>query len=262
MKPFFCRIGSKTSLKSKILKLIPPHKTYVEPFIGGGAIYFAKEPSSVEVINDLDKQLIQGYRLLKKVNEPMINRIAGIIERLERVKTENKLSKNSDQLLELLNKLKNMKAKDDGLKLYQILITLCNTFSSTGKGKIYRSDTQIGKLNKMYEYKERLKNTKIFLSDYKNIINKFDAPDTFFFLDPPYEKSEGIYKESYINYEEMNELLSNIKGKFLLTINSSPEIKNIFRNFNIKEIKVLGQARGRKNVEIGKDRMELLISNY
>lgn len=254
MQPFFCRIGTKKSLSSRILKMIPEHETYVEPFVGGGAIYFSKEPSRNEVINDLDKKLIQGYKLLKKINEPMIDRINAIIERVEKVKKSERL--------ELLSIIANAKARrvDDGLKLYQILINACNTFGSKVIGKIYKDTSGSMKMKKINEYKERLKNTKIFSSDYKNIIKKFDATDTFFFLDPPYEKSEGLYKNAVIDYEEMNDLLSKIKGKFLLTMNSSSEIKNIFRNFNIKEIKVKGPATTEK--VIGQDRMELLITNY
>ena len=54
MKPFFCRIGSKKPVAEKLISLFPHHDTYVEPFIGGGSILFLKEPSKVEVINDLD----------------------------------------------------------------------------------------------------------------------------------------------------------------------------------------------------------------
>ena len=254
MQPFFCRVGSKKTISSKILKIIPEHKTYVEPFVGGGAIYFSKEPSRIEVINDLDKKLIQGYRLLKKINEPMIDRINAIIERVEKVKKSERL--------ELLNIIANAKARgvDDGLKLYQILINTCNTFGAKGYGKIFKESLGNRKMKNINEYKERLENTKIFSSDYKNIIKKFDATDTFFFLDPPYEKSEGLYKNAVIDYEEMNDLLSKIKGKFLLTINSSSVIKNIFKNFNMKEIKVKGGANNEKG--LGQDRMELLITNY
>jgi len=253
MNPFFCRVGSKKSLLSKILKMIPKHEIYVEPFVGGGAIYFGKEPSKIEVINDLDKKLIQGYRLLKKVNEPMIDRINAIIERVEKVKKSERL--------ELLNIIANTKVRraDDGLKLYQILINTCNTFSSKGTSKMYQEASGYRKMKNINEYKERLKNTKIFSSDYKNIIKKFDSVNTFFFLDPPYEESKELYENDVIDYEEMNDILSKIKGKFLLTMNSSSIIKNIFKNFNIKEIKVKG--RGNKQY-IGQDRMELLITNY
>ncbi|MGL4981932.1 MAG: DNA adenine methylase [Treponemataceae bacterium] len=57
--------GGKQQLARKILSLIPEHKTYVEPFVGGGAIFFAKQPSPCEVINDTNCELINFYEMLK-----------------------------------------------------------------------------------------------------------------------------------------------------------------------------------------------------
>jgi hypothetical protein len=58
--------GGKQQLAATILKLIPAHKIYAEPFIGGAAIYFAKEPSPCEVINDTNGELINFYEVLKR----------------------------------------------------------------------------------------------------------------------------------------------------------------------------------------------------
>jgi len=49
-----------------ILRLIPEHKMYVEPFIGGTAVYFAKAPSKAEVINDTNGELVNFYEVLKR----------------------------------------------------------------------------------------------------------------------------------------------------------------------------------------------------
>ena len=57
--------GGKQKLVSTILPLIPGHKMYVEPFIGGGAVFFSKEPSHIEVINDTNKELINFYNILQ-----------------------------------------------------------------------------------------------------------------------------------------------------------------------------------------------------
>lgn len=65
MKPPLTYYGGKQKLVPHILPLIPKHNLYCEPFFGGGAVFFAKEPSRVEVINDLDGNLITFYRVLK-----------------------------------------------------------------------------------------------------------------------------------------------------------------------------------------------------
>lgn len=254
MKPFFCRVGGKTPIAEQIIDMIPEHDVYVEPFVGGGAILFAKEPSNIEVINDLDKQLMTGYNLLKRITQNDVDNIIKIINDFKG------LSKN--EVLELMNEFVNIKVSNNGLKLYQILLQLCNTFSSKGIGKIYQhKSTGITKINKIQEYKERLKKVKIYSTDYKNIIDKYDSPTTFFFLDPPYENSKVLYKNHTIDYQEMTNLLSDIDGKFLLTMNDSANIRNIFREFNIKEINVKGRSNNTSSVGSG-TRKELIITNY
>ena len=57
--------GGKQKLVTTILPLIPAHKMYVEPFVGGGAIFFSKPPSHIEVINDTNKELINFYHILQ-----------------------------------------------------------------------------------------------------------------------------------------------------------------------------------------------------
>ena len=56
--------GGKQKLATKICSLIPEHTLYSEPFIGGGAIFFAKEPSPVEVLNDTNKELMNFYKVV------------------------------------------------------------------------------------------------------------------------------------------------------------------------------------------------------
>ncbi len=66
LKSPFGYYGGKQRLAKRILTLIPNHRTYVEPFFGGGAIFFAKPPSEVEVINDTNHELINFYKVLKQ----------------------------------------------------------------------------------------------------------------------------------------------------------------------------------------------------
>ncbi|RXG62611.1 DNA adenine methylase, partial [Candidatus Atribacteria bacterium 1244-E10-H5-B2] len=67
IRPAFGSPGGKRYLAENIISYIPEHKTYVEPFIGGGAVFFAKERSEVEVINDLDKDIAFAYRFMKNI---------------------------------------------------------------------------------------------------------------------------------------------------------------------------------------------------
>jgi DNA adenine methylase len=57
--------GGKTRLAGWIASLLPAHRTYVEPFCGSAAVLFAKAPSPTEILNDLDGQVVNFFRVLR-----------------------------------------------------------------------------------------------------------------------------------------------------------------------------------------------------
>lgn len=57
--------GGKTNLLRHLLPLIPPHKVYVEGFVGGGSLFWSKPPSDFEVLNDTNRQVLDFYRAIK-----------------------------------------------------------------------------------------------------------------------------------------------------------------------------------------------------
>jgi DNA adenine methylase len=255
LRSFFGRIGSKRKILNNILKLIPPHMVYGEPFVGGGSVYFGKEPAPKEYINDLDKSLIEGYRLLK--NAPPV-------EELLKYAIKNKTGdKDAPETIKKIQSFVNRKPRNNAERLLRKLYISRNTFGNRWTGFIYKGSTHIPKIKKIDQYRERLQNTTITNQDYKTFIKKIDSKDTFFYLDPPYEDSDKLYKFDFVNLEEMRDILKNIKGKFLLSINDSPNVRRIFKGFKIRTIVFKGFGDEREEKTIGsKDRRELLISNY
>jgi len=248
LKPIFCRTGSKTSIVDKILRIIPNHNTYVEAFAGGAAVFWKKPKANKNVINDLDIELIKGYRALKNASS----------------NSEDYPLVHGDNEQTVLSKMNNFVSKDYTDPDKQVLKTIyktCNTFGGGGRGKILKSNNQKNKIKKINYYVGKIKNdVNIQSQDYKAILKKYDKPTTFFFLDPPYEKSKGLYKNFYIDFEEMAQLLKKLKGKFLLTINDSSAIRNIFKDFYIYPISVKSQSAG--NAYFKAVRNELFITNY
>ena len=249
MTSIFCRVGKKHPIKDIVISKIPDNfDLYVEPFVGSGIIYLNMNlENKKSVINDLDKDLIEGHKAIKK----------GI------TLDENNFTFSSDAKVQ--EDYYKKKHTNHNNKFIAEIIRTCGTFSGRGVGKVEPSkiiskSNFKNKIKNAKKQKEYYKNTQIFSTDYKNIIKKFDNSKTFFYLDPPYEKSDKLYKDDVVDLEAMANLLKNIKGRFLLSINDSPNVRNIFKNFDITMLKVQGSGEGKRIG--GKSRSELLIKNY
>jgi len=246
LNPIIGRFGGKTRLKKKIVDdyFIEGYEnmTYVEPFIGGGSIFFYKNRSKKEVINDLDKNVISVYKGIQKYNATDIeNEINGTYTKNEFIKIREFHPKTEYETF-----LKN-------LYLFKASYFCLQQSYNDGRNKISMN---------LDGYKERLKGVTILNEDYKNVIKKYDSPNTFFYLDPPYEESKGLYKNHEMDIEEMFNILDNIKGYFLLSYNLSKRAKELFKNYNIYKVKTSYTTNLTKVTLKSNNRFELLISNY
>ena len=243
-----CRVGKKSKIKNQVIQSFPNNfDLYVEPFVGSGVIFLnANLENKKSILNDLDKNIMFGHKAIKK----------GVT-----LDEKTFTFSNDPKIQEQFYKKKHSNTNDNFISS---VIQSCGTFSGKGFGRIYQPIEQANFRNKIKNAKKQkdyYKNTRLFNLDYRKIIKKFDNKDSFFYLDPPYEKSDELYKDDVINLEEMSNILKNLKGKFLLSINDSPNVRKIFKNFNIKTIDVEGG--GQKKSYIGSGiRKELLIKNY
>jgi len=75
LKGLLGRVGGKSKLKNKIRAMMPPHTTYIEPFVGGGSVFFSApaDPNRKEVINDKDRDIINIYLDVKNVGDKVID---------------------------------------------------------------------------------------------------------------------------------------------------------------------------------------------
>src|ERR1700686_2412219 len=65
-------IGGKNRLAKRVIEIFPKHTTYVEAFAGGAKVFFRKEPSKVEVLNDLDGEIVNFYRVCQQHYEELL----------------------------------------------------------------------------------------------------------------------------------------------------------------------------------------------
>jgi DNA adenine methylase len=239
------RFGGKSKLKKIIVENYFPDDyesmVYVEPFVGGGSIFFHKNPSVVEVINDLDIAIYSIFNGAKKFSR------ADIAKELDGEHNKEYY----------INNLKS--SPTDEFSLFcKHYYNLKSSIMCAGRGYDYSKTKMKVKLE---GYKERLEDVIIYNTDYKELITKYDSDETFFYLDPPYEKSHIVYTNHKMNMNDMFDLLSNIKGKFLLSFNNSNSVRELFKDFNIYEVETK-YAAGHGCVREDNKVIELLISNY
>ncbi|WP_254561776.1 DNA adenine methylase [Dyadobacter diqingensis] len=211
--------GGKQKMLNHILPKIPAHHTYVEPFFGGGAVFFGKEKSKAEVVNDINQRLITFYKVLKYDFEEIQNRIDETFHSRAQHKESDELYKSQSEEV------------NDPVACAWAVWMQTNMSFSHGIGKGFGYDrsgssplSHYNRKNNFTEtYKERFKRVTIESYDVLKVIKAYDSPDAFFYLDPPYVSSDQGHYAGY-SIEDFKNLLdacSNMKGKFLLS--SYPE---------------------------------------
>ena len=251
-------MGGKSNSVKKILPLIPEHKTYVEPFFGAGWIYFAKEKSKVEVINDINGDLVNLFEVLRTQYDEFIERYNFVIKSRELfLEYRETISDKTLTSLERAFRFFYVNQNAFGGLVRYNQKGICNSpFAGSPDREAQSSFWDLEKLKNAHE---RLKETIIENDTYEKIIKRYDKPYTLFYFDPPYVCKDGKYNgKNNFDYNGLLEQCKNIKGKFILTLNS--EFEEMFSEFNIIHNEVhysIGCT-----TESSKEYKEIIVLNY
>lgn len=220
MRRFFRYYGGKIRMLEKLEALIPEHKIYLEPFVGSGALALNHIRSPVEIINDLDGDIANLFRVMsdrEKGNE--------LIERLSHVAYDRTVFDAARE--EQKNNFKGYNSIEKAVLTYIMISQSFNAArSSFSKGgyastELYHQD-MLDNLPRVYE---RLEHVKIFNVDALDLLECYiDNEKVFAFLDPPYrhdlrgKNANKIYKceLSEIQQIMLLKIIRNAKAKILL----------------------------------------------
>lgn len=254
VEPLASYIGGKKLLAKTIVPIIEkiPHNIYCEPFVGMGGIFFrrTKRPKC-EAINDINNELVNMFRMVERFPDYLADmlkfKICSRAEFKRMLATPPLLLTELERAVRFLYLQKTafggkVRSQAFGVDLSRV------RFSSK------RVIPQIQALH------ERLSNVYIECLPYAEFIKRYNRVDTLFYLDPPYWNCENDYGKGTFckaDFDELAKLLKGIKGKFILSINDVPEIRQIFKAFYIKEV----QTTYTVGTQSGKQAAELLISN-
>lgn len=261
MKTPITYYGGKQKLASTILKLIPKHKLYCEPFLGGGAIFFAKEKSAVEIVNDTNKEIINFYRTVQNDFVALEQEIRITLHSRDLHRKASVIYNNPDMFTEIK-------------RAWAFWTLAAQSFASIIDNSwgydISKHTTSVKVTNKREafteEYAIRLQSVQIECTDALRIIKSRDTSDAFFYCDPPYFNSNCGHYDGYTieDFDMLLKNLSQIKGRFLLSSYPSPILNKYVKEFGWHQIEIKsGVSVANTNSKVGqKIKTEVLTANY
>jgi DNA adenine methylase len=258
MKTPITYYGGKQQLASKIISLIPEHEIYCEPFVGGGAVFFQKQPSKSEIINDVNGELINFYEVIQKdfsllAQEVSISLHSRELHRQARVINENP---------EMFDRIK---------RAWAVWVIANSSFGAgwkAGWGYDAAGTTTKKISNKRTAFTEelaiRLQNVQIECYDALKIIRSRDTRNTFFYCDPPYPDTDQGHYDGYSadDFRQLLEVLENVEGKFLLSSFRHPVLKEFTVKNSWYQIELHMAKPMTAHSGVTKEKIEVLTANY
>jgi DNA adenine methylase len=218
--------GGKFYARKLILEHLQPHRLYLELFAGGGSIFFAKPKAQSNWLNDIDKELVNCYQMIKEKPQALIASLHGeqaLKERHTYYKHEfipqNDLER--AQRWFYLNRTS-----------YSGIMNMKNCYWGYGDKYSMRPENWA---NNILRTSQKLQNVTLTTLDFEEILDNLPSDDRIFlFIDPPYFNADQdkFYTHSFNkedHYRLSRALLRNAnKFNFLLTYDNCPEICEMY----------------------------------
>jgi DNA adenine methylase len=226
-------IGGKRILSKRIIHRINqiPHSTYAEPFVGMGGIFLRRtQQPKMEVINDINGDVANLFRILQRHYPQFLDTLRfQITSRRE----FDRLSRTDPGTLTDLERAARF------LYLQRL------AFGGKVRGQTFGIDTRGGRFNlstlspQLEEIHERMAGVVIENLPWQNFISRYDRPGMLFYLDPPYWGNEEDYGKAIFGRDDftvMADMLGQIRGRFILSLNAVPGVFEAFSSFAIEEV--------------------------
>lgn len=249
MDSFISWIGGKKLLRNKILEQFPDcgsYERYVEVFGGAGWILFAKEShAKMEVYNDVNSNLVNLYRCVKYHPEALQKELDGLLMSREL----------------FFDALQEIKGLTDIQRAARFFIAIKESFGTDCRSFGVRPKNLEKAIDFLGVASERLRNVVIENLDFEHLIKTYDRETALFYLDPPYYDAEKYYPDRFQpeDHERLKGILDNIKGKFILSYNNCPEIREMYREHRILETERNDNLFAKNG---GRRYGELIIKNF
>jgi DNA adenine methylase len=254
--------GGKSYHARNFIELMPPHKTYVEPFVGGGSVFLNKSSVITEVINDLNPRLMNAWEQIKFHPEDVIRRLSSLTYESPTFLAAKRRSESPDLLCGDL---------DDAANFIVV-----NRMSRGGMGGDFAwSDRlrggQPGDVNAWETMIEEipaisgaLQGVEIRCGHASEVIDDYDSEDTLFYLDPPYlhetRTAKSVYAHEMTTEDHWALLAQILESRAIIMVSGyhSEMYDNALKDWTLHEFRVKNNSgQGKKK----NDRIECLWIN-
>ena len=254
MNSFMSWIGGKKALRDEIISRFPTdYKRYIEVFGGGGWVLFHKNPGNdFEVYNDWNPNLVNLYRCVRDHPDELISELTYAL--------------NSRTDFDYIRKVMKTPTEIPDVKRAAYFYQLIRYSYASGLDS-YASQphSMWNNFPLITNACARLQKVVIENKDFEKLIDQYDRPESFFYCDPPYFETEDYYEDvgfTKADHERLADRLSSIEGKYMLSYNDCPEIRELYESRGARIERISRLSNIAQRYEAGKQYDELIISNY
>jgi len=252
----------KQMMLSDLLRLVPSHTIYIEPFFWGGSLYRAKEPAPCEVINDVNSNVVNFYQVLKNKWPELEKKIKATLHSRELYRKAH-----------FIYDCPRLFADDPVIRAWAFYVCTNQWFLNKVWSRWYDKEKRsaLNVQNKIDLFGEdlikRIRYTQIEQNDACKVIKSRDTENAFIYCDPPYINTNmGHYSWSYSekDFIILLETLAQVKGKFLLSNFPSEILDSYIKKHNryVKTFdKPLSASHNNKTWKVRR-KTEVLVANY
>lgn len=229
--PIIPWIGGKRRLAKQLFSLFPDHGCYVEPFCGAAALFFLKPPAKVEVINDINGDLVNLYRVVQHHLEEFVRQFRWALV--------------SRQIYSWLN-MTRPETLTDIQRAARFFFLQKQGFGGKVEGRSFGTATTAGPRFNLLRIEEDLSQAHVRLAQvtiehlpWDQCVARYDRPHTLFYCDPPYWGTEGYGVGFGLEqYDRMAELARSISGRMIISVNDIPEMRRAFKGLAMDHLEI------------------------
>lgn len=255
IKPIAPYLGGKLRLSKTLVAKIEatPHKTYAEPFVGMGGVFLRRTKRvKAEFINDYNNDVANLFRIIQRHKDAFIGGIRYMVSSRAEFKRYWDIPPHTLTDIDRAIRFYYLHRQGFGGKVGSKTFGVCKERNARFSPQRLQSDIDA--------LAERLSDVTIECLDFGEFIERYDHKDMLFYLDPPYWNCENDYGKDLFckaDFERLAGILKNINGKFILSINDTPEIREIFKGFTMEQVTVQYSICKDRQTKAG----ELIICN-